>query len=597
MRETLRMEGHISLALGLHARPGSVAVLLGAGASASAGILTAWQVRQELIRQVARAKGDGEVSDAEAWWAAQPDVEATGYGDLLASLAPTAAGRRDLLRQFFEPTEDEREVGLKQPGVAHRALARLVATGAVKIVLTLNFDRLAENAIREAGVEPVVLSSPDAIAGSDPLQHQEALVVHLHGDYLSPETLNTPAELETYDVRMRSFLDEVFDRYGLLVVGWSAKWDAALRARLQASRTRRYGTWWVDALALGEHARDLAVSRDASVSVREAGSYLAATADAVSALADQRLADPVAPGLAVAYAKRALVGPGTAVPLHDNVRRELDRVAALEPLTTTDFNSDSEEYERRRDILLAGSETLSALLATCAYWGNDETDEWWVHDLARLGRAHGFSGLTRLMELRLAPATLAVHAAGLAAVGRGRLDLAARLLAGTTITGSGGVDQPAVVALNPSVVWSSGDVELKLREWLRPLLEGHLAMGALGFDAGWEHWSILVHAEAYRVARRAWQPLLVVDGHEPSRLHAAPWLMRQIDQAEDGTGILSYGLLSGTRELAHELLVTYESVIGTQADEDSWAQLPPGGGALHTGLRYIGRPGLAVPRL
>src|ERR1035437_3070324 len=333
MRETLRMEGHISLALGLHARPGSVAVLLGAGASASAGILTAWQVRQELIRQVARAKGDGEVSDAEAWWAAQPDVEATGYGDLLASLAPTAAGRRDLLRQFFEPTEDEREVGLKQPGVAHRALARLVRTGAVKIVLTLNFDRLAENAIREAGVEPVVLSSPDAIAGSDPLQHQEALVVHLHGDYLSPETLNTPAELETYDVRMRSFLDEVFDRYGLLVVGWSAKWDAALRARLQASRTRRYGTWCVDALALGEHARDLAVSRDASVSVREAGSYLAATADAVSALADQRLADPVAPGLAVAYAKRALVGPGTAVPLHDNVRRELDSVAALEPLT------------------------------------------------------------------------------------------------------------------------------------------------------------------------------------------------------------------------------------------------------------------------
>ena len=86
------MEGHISLALGLHARPGSVAVLLGAGASASAGILTAWQVRQELIRQVARAKGDGEVSDAEAWWAAQPDVEATGYADLLAALAPPQLG-------------------------------------------------------------------------------------------------------------------------------------------------------------------------------------------------------------------------------------------------------------------------------------------------------------------------------------------------------------------------------------------------------------------------------------------------------------------------------------------------------------------------
>ena len=571
-------------------------MLLGAGASASAGIPTAWQVREELIRQVARAKGDGEVSDAEAWWAAQPDVDATGYADLLAALAPTPAGRRDLLRQFFEPTEDEREAGLKQPGVAHRALARLVATGAVKIVLTLNFDRLAENAIRDAGVEPVVLSSPDAIAGSDPLQHQKALVVHLHGDYLSPETLNTPDELETYDERMRSFLDEVFDRYGLLVVGWSANWDAALRARFQASSSRRYGTWWVDALALGEHARDLAASRDASVSVMEAGSYLAATADAISALVDQRLADPVAPGLAVVYAKRALAGPGTSVPLHDTVRRELDRVAALEPLTTTDFNGDSDEYERRRDILLAGSETLAALLAACAYWGDDQTDEWWIHDLARLGRAHGLGGLTQLIELRLAPATLALHAAGLAAVGRGRLDLAARLLEGTTITGSGAVDQPAVVALNPSVVWT-GDAELELREWLRPLLEGHLAMGQLGFDSGWEHWGILVHAEAYRVNGRAWQPLLVVDGHRPSRLHASPWLRHQIEQSEDGAGILSYGLLGGDREFAHELLVTYESVISTQTDDDVWAQMPPGGGAMRTGLRYIGRPDLAVPRL
>jgi hypothetical protein len=88
-------------------------------------------------------------------------------------------------------TEDERDAGLKQTG--H------VATGAVKIVLTLNFDQLAENAIRDAGAEPVVLSSPDAIAGSDPLQHQETLVVHLDGDYLSPETLKRAGRAQ--DVR------------------------------------------------------------------------------------------------------------------------------------------------------------------------------------------------------------------------------------------------------------------------------------------------------------------------------------------------------------------------------------------------------------
>lgn len=592
------MDAHVSLALALHARAGAVAVLFGAGASASAGILTAWHVRQELIRQVARARGERELADPEAWWKTQAEADATGYDDLLAMLSPTVAGRRDLLRQFFEPTDDEREAGLKQPGAAHRALGELVASGAVRVVLTLNFDRLAENAIRDAGIEPVVVSSPEAIDGADPLQHQQALVVHLHGDYLSPETLNTPEELKKYDERVSAFVDEVFDRYGLLAVGWSTEWDTALRSRLQAARTPRYGTWWVDASPLKTHARDLVTKRGAIVAIEDAGTFLSAAADAVNALADQRLADPIAPAVAVAYAKRALSGRGTAVPLHDTLRRELDRVTLLEPLVTTDCNSGSpDEYTRRRDILLAGCQTLAALVATCAYWGDSGTDEWWINDLSRLGSVRGLGGATNLIELRLAPATLLLHAAGLAAVGMGRVDLIARLAAGTYITRIDGETKTAAEVLHSSVIWESGDSELSLREWLRPLLQGDLAMGQLGFDAAWEHWGVVMHTEAYRVARRQWQPLLVVDGDEPTRLLAATWLRRQIDVTPDGEGLLSHGLLDGIGELAQELVTTYESIVSQMGDVDSRAQLPPGGGVIHTGRRYIGRPGLAVPPL
>jgi len=184
----MRVESHVSIALALDAGPGTLAALIGAGASASAGLPTAWDVRQSLIHRVARAEGAPTPEDPEAWWAQRGS--GSGYDDLLTQLAPTPAGRRDLLRGFFEPTDDERERGEKEPGAMHHALARLVAAGSMRVVLTTNFDSLIETAIRQAGIEPVVVDSVAGMSGMEPLQHQQAVVVHLHGHYLSPETLN-----------------------------------------------------------------------------------------------------------------------------------------------------------------------------------------------------------------------------------------------------------------------------------------------------------------------------------------------------------------------------------------------------------------------
>lgn len=38
-------------------------------------------------------------------------------------------------------------------------IARLVAAGHVRVIITTNFDRLIENALREHGVEPTVIAS------------------------------------------------------------------------------------------------------------------------------------------------------------------------------------------------------------------------------------------------------------------------------------------------------------------------------------------------------------------------------------------------------------------------------------------------------
>jgi hypothetical protein len=61
---------------------------------------------------------------------------------LLDALAKTPAERQQLLRVYWEPSEQEREDGAKRPTAAHRAIAALVAQGFVRVILTTNFDRL-----------------------------------------------------------------------------------------------------------------------------------------------------------------------------------------------------------------------------------------------------------------------------------------------------------------------------------------------------------------------------------------------------------------------------------------------------------------------
>lgn len=586
----------MSLALALDVGPGTLAVLVGAGASVSAGLPTAWEVRQELIRRVARAEGLPTPEDPEAWWVERGG--STGYDDLLTELASTPAGRRDLLREFFEPTDEEWERGDKQPGAAHHALARLVAAGTVRVVLTINFDPLIETAIRQAGIEPVVVDSPAAVAGMEPLQHQRAVVVHLHGHYLSPETLNTPEELGAYPPAVGALLDEVFDRYGLLVVGWSAAWDVALRQRLQAARSPRYGTWWVDRAALREHALTVATARSARIVVDDAGAFLSRAADAVDAVRERRIQDPAGAAAAVGYAKRALSGRTVAIGLHDTLRRELDRVAALEPLRTQDFNLANEkvagEVARRRDQLLAGTATLAGLVATCAYWGDERTDSWWLPGIARLVPRGLGSGSLDLINLRLGPVALLTHAAGIAAVAAGRDELVARLAAGQRMSWLGQV-RTAAALFPPEVLWTdAADPELELREQLRPLLQDELGLGAAAYDEAWERWALLCCLERRRagVAPPA-APLLLVDGDEPARAPAASALRQRLSVTEACAGLLAHGNLGGTREAAEEALAAFETGLAEWADKKDWEPLIPyGGGVLDTGPRYPGRPQL-----
>src|SRR5690606_35255988 len=143
---------------------------------------------------------------------------------------------RSILQSYIDAPADEEA---RQPTRAHHAIARLVREGAIRVLITTNFDRLLENALRSAGIEPTVIASEDATAGATPLVHSPCTVIKVHGDYLDARIRNTDAEFATYGPAIDRLLDQVLDNFGLLVVGWSGDWDLALRSALLRAPSRR----------------------------------------------------------------------------------------------------------------------------------------------------------------------------------------------------------------------------------------------------------------------------------------------------------------------------------------------------------------------
>jgi hypothetical protein len=409
----------LSLALSMHANPGVYALLLGSGVSRSAGIPTGWEVVLDLIRRLATLEGEDCEPEPDAWYREKYGTQPT-YSGLLDAVAKAPAERSQLLKAYFQPTDDEREQNLKVPTAAHRAIARLVKKGAVKVVLTTNFDRLVEQALQAEGVSPTVISTPDAADGALPIVHSPATVIKLHGDYLDTRIKNTPDELARYDGRIDELLDRVLDEFGLVVCGWSAEWDTALCSAIERCKGRRFTTYWAHRGKVPEAARKLVDLRGAvPVGIKGADEFFSDLAEKVDALADVDRPHPASAKIAVAQVKRYIVDPKYHIQLHDLLMSEVERIRAE---TAPERNPVSgsfkdEDFANRIRAFDALSEIIMAEMATGCYWGTEHHVEIWCKAIERLANPSQPQQCNTAMQgLRSYPSLLALYAGGIASV-------------------------------------------------------------------------------------------------------------------------------------------------------------------------------------
>lgn len=398
------------LAFSVHENRGVFALLLGSGLSRSAEIPTGWEITLDLVRRVALAQGAEEQSDWAKWYRDKTGQE-PNYSALLEEIASSPDERRAILHRYIEPDEQDQEEGRKVPTKAHQAIAQLVRSGHIRVIVTTNFDRLMENALREQGVEPTVVSSADALAGAEPLTHSRCYILKLHGDYKDARILNTDQELSTYPECYDRLLDRIFDEHGLIICGWSGEWDHALRSAFLRAPNRRYPVYWAARGSLGTGATELAAHRSAkTISITGADEFFRSLQQRVETLEQSQRQNPLSIELLVNSAKRYLAKPEHRIQLDELFSQETERL-----LTQLDDNQFSpqgqwnqDEFRSRVQRYEALTEPLARMAGVLGRWG-DGSELPLILDIIR-GLYHQAekigNGLTVWLGLRSYPAVL-----------------------------------------------------------------------------------------------------------------------------------------------------------------------------------------------
>lgn len=239
----------ISLTVAMAEAPGSYAMLLGSGVSRDAGVPTGSDVFWIGVGELYRMENECiDTPDREVLgkWLKDSDRDQLNYSELLELITPDPATRRDYLAKHFAGAV---------PSDTHKGLARLCASGAVKVFVTTNFDRLLEHALRDEGIEPVVVTCEADLVVAPRREHESCFIIKAHGDYLQETIRNTPDELASLEPRMTREIAEVFDRYGVVVLGYSGSDEAVGHAIRQ--RSGRYGLYWVSRGDLDSPAKAL----------------------------------------------------------------------------------------------------------------------------------------------------------------------------------------------------------------------------------------------------------------------------------------------------------------------------------------------------
>ncbi|MGO8879241.1 MAG: SIR2 family protein [Desulfomonilaceae bacterium] len=453
-----------SLSFAVHSRPGLYALLIGSGVSRSAGIPTGWEITLDLVKQLAALQGEEDAASANPeLWFRKKFSKAPNYSELLLQVARKSGDlRSSIIRRYFESDPERLADDSKTHQKAHTAIAKLVAKGYVRVIITTNFDRLIEKALDSMQVGYSVISTPSQAMGTMPLAIENCVLVKVNGDYRDSRILNTPEELaKKYAPPLARLIKRTFDEYGLIVCGWSGEYDRALRSILESCSNHRFTIFWASKGELKQSAKELIRSKHAErVSISDADAFFQQLADNVLALEKFAKPHPLSTKMAVAKLKTYLSDPNHHIDAHDLVMEGVhDLYDYLAPARSIDKLKDL-PYVDRIKFYTFRAELLSSFLAIGCYHGGGKFYDLWAKVIEKITNPP-YGLFSNSDDARGIAALILFYSAGIAAIADKNYDLLATLFFSPKIVDADS-EQFVVLGLYPAKMTGASQDKLPL---------------------------------------------------------------------------------------------------------------------------------------
>jgi len=415
-----------TISFSIFSNKGVYALLLGSGVSKSAGIPTGWDIVIDLINQLAAMKGEDCSANPEKWFSDKYGEE-PDYPRILSKLARTPDERMNLLKHYFEATEDEKKQGLKQPTKAHRCIAKLIKKGYIKVVVTTNFDRLLEKALSDEGVEPIVIRHTDDIEGTLPLVHTKFVIIKINGDYLDSRCLNTKDELSNYKKALNDYILRIINEFGIISCGWSGKWDSGLIRIIKRCQNFRFSNYWTYVGQCEDELKEIAQRRKgAVVKIESSDVFFREICHNIDALETFNQNNPLTTDIAVARLKKYIVKDEYRIYLYDLIQDQLKEVIDKIKIDNNGkpLKSDKSIVMSKLTHTVHSMETLLLLIINGVYWAREEQYELFVDVLKSISMPEQYGDLRFCFNhiyansLIYFPSLLILYAIGLSALKR-----------------------------------------------------------------------------------------------------------------------------------------------------------------------------------
>lgn len=224
----------------------NLAWFLGAGASASSGIPTAYDLIWDFKRTLYCAKLNIPIKSCPDLTDHALRTKLQDHFDSQGNFPPMDSEKE--YSEFFEaafPDEGdrrtyiERMVSRASPSYGLQVFAALMKMDKIRVAFTLNFDKLPEDACFQFfGTNTSLnISTTDssAIALQALNENRWPLLVKMHGDFQSRRIKNVLQELASQEQALEHALRETCKRQGLIVAGYSGRDDSIMQVLEKAA--------------------------------------------------------------------------------------------------------------------------------------------------------------------------------------------------------------------------------------------------------------------------------------------------------------------------------------------------------------------------